>query len=259
MKPLLLIGQPGHELKILEWLKTYQPDIVILTKGEGSTRSARLDQSLLLLHELGLQIRTDYLTPLSDEEVYETILAKQGKALLKMWFDSLHKLIKAEQFTALVSESAEGCNLMSELCRILANQLSKQLCLEGYELLNLEFPLIKEVSHNHPPKMEMHLNPEQLKDKMDLARHYAQGDQRFAEKIETAFLDFGETFFKIERLYPAQPTDYEKNQIPISKPEFEIIGEQRQQEGIYKTVITSEHLRKMVQQFQQEEADIFSE
>lgn len=257
MKPLLLIAQPGHELKILGWLKTYLPDVIILTQGEGSIRSARLDQSTLLIHELGLRIRTDCLSPLPDQEVYRSILNQEGGLLLKHWFKVLYDFIKAEHITALVADSAEGCNPIPDLCRVLANQLTKQLCQEGHEILNLEFPLLEHpqhAKHNNPPKIEIHLSPEQLKDKIDLARHYGIGDQRLTEKIEMQFTRFGEEAFKIESLYPAEMTDYEKNKTSNLKPHFETIGEQRKKEGLYSEIITAEHLRKAVQQFQHEKA-----
>lgn len=268
MKPLLLIAQPGHELKILGWLKTYLPDVVILTQGEGSTGSARLDQSLLLIHELGLRIRTDCLPPLSDQEVYRSILMQQGALLLNNWFKTLYTFIKEEHITALVADSAEGYNPIQDLCRVLANQLTARLCQEGYEILNLEFPLLEHpqhAKHNNAPKIEIHLSPEQLRNKIDLARQYGAGDQRLAEKIEMGFARFGEEAFKIESFYPAQMTDYEKNKLPDLKPNFEIIGEERKQEGVYQAVITAEHLRKAVQTFQNKtflispEAEIYSQ
>ncbi len=253
MKPLLLIAQPGHELRILGWLKTYQPDIVILAQGEGSMQSSRLNQSQILVNELGLRIRNDYLSPTSDQEIYQTLLAGHGAQLLKQWFDSLCSLIKTEGFTAIVADAAEGYNPVQDLCRLLANLLTQKLNQEDYELLNLEFSLIGHPSrspHNAPPKMEIHLSPEQLKDKIDISCQYgAQSDQRFLTKIQASLDLFGEDAFKVESFFPAQVTPYEKNQLPVTRPYFEIIGEERKQQGTYSTVITAEHLRKIAQQF----------
>ena len=71
--PLLIIGHPGHELRAFKFIKTYKPDVIILTDGSGSNHSSRIANTIKILDTLGSRY-INLLTPYTDKEIYECIL-----------------------------------------------------------------------------------------------------------------------------------------------------------------------------------------
>src|SRR6478609_9844484 len=68
----LIIGHPGHELRVLGWVRAAKPLVAVLTDGSGADGAPRIDQTTQLLDH-GLPRSASYGLA-SDREVYRAIL-----------------------------------------------------------------------------------------------------------------------------------------------------------------------------------------
>lgn len=252
MKPLLLVAHPGHELRVVEWVRRVKPHVVVLTHGDGSIHQPRLSDSEHLLSEMGVRIRTDWLAPVSDATVYQALLGT-GPSPFASWLASLTQAAMDAGIEMLVADEAEGYNPTHDLCRALANGVAHQLQQAGRPVQNLEIPLI-----GHPcdperqgaAEVEVRLSGPELDHKLSMMEAYARRCSPVLEQeLQTMLDSFGRQAFATECLYTASHTPYENGELPEVMPSFERIGEERRQAGIYQHVIRADHLRQLVQSF----------
>ncbi|QIL69778.1 hypothetical protein G7048_05005 [Diaphorobacter sp. HDW4B] len=250
MKPLLLIAHPGHELRIFEWVRRSRPHVVVLTHGDGSIGQPRLADTEHLLEQINVQVRTDWLQPVSDASVYKALL-EGDVSLWHGWLAQLARVTTVEHIDCIVADQAEGYNPSHDLCRAMANCLVQELRHAGKSVTSLEFPLIGhscDPTRQHDVGVEVTLSHDELQHKLAIMRNYAKQTSPVLERELQTMLDtFGEDSFAKECLYPAAQTPYESNELPSAMPEFERIGEERFRTGVYQHVIRAEHLRRLVQ------------
>lgn len=254
MKPLLLIAHPGHELRLLEWVRRKQPHIAVLTHGDGSLGQPRLADTQAVMASLQVQVRSDWLQPVADSVVYQALL-KSDVALLQQWMSGLVAAGLRGEFDAVVADEAEGYNPTHDLCRVLANQLVVHLARAGRPVPCLEFPLI---AHPSDPAREAScvervlLNEAELVQKLHVMRRYAeQCSPVLVRELQTMLEVHGEAAFAKECLYAAAPTPYEGLPESDWKPHFEQVGEAKLLAGTYSQVIRAAHLRQLVKTWQQ--------
>src|SRR3954452_4220641 len=69
----LIIGPPGHELRVHHWIERTRPLVFVLTDGSGHTGVSRLASTTAVLERAGATPGSVY-GRLSDREVYRAIL-----------------------------------------------------------------------------------------------------------------------------------------------------------------------------------------
>lgn len=249
MKPLLLIAHPGHELRVSQWVQQARPEVVMLTSGDGSIGQPRLDDSRRLLVAWGLDVRDDWLQPVSDAVVYQALLGT-GPSPFQAWLDDLTEAALNAGIDAVVADEAEGYNPSHDLCRVLANRVVSRLREAGRSVRNLEIPL---VGHPCDParegqvEIDVRLTEAELQEKLAQVLDYARRcSPVLLGEVQTMFDTFGTQAFGRECLYPAARTPYEDGRLPDTMPHFERVGEERKAAGIYKDVIRARHLLDIV-------------
>ena len=234
-RPALVIGHPGHELKVLGWMSEYKPHVYVITDGSGRHGVSRTSSTSALLTLLGVP-RGELLGPISDAEIYRAIL-KQNLTVFLRLIDELAGSFLEHQIDCVAGDAAEGFNPTHDLCRGLINAavlVAKRT--KGREIANFEISLT-----------EWELGcPEPSHD--DNCRHWVLDDQKLAWKIATAeryvelkdevrraIAQRGEGYFRTECLRSSAARGWPH--FEAGKPAYEIWGEQRVAAGQYQTVI----------------------
>ena len=248
MTDLLLISHPGHELRVLGWVRRCRPKVVILTQGEGAEAEPRIGESLALLAASGIDIDDPWLESVPDQHIYSALLGR-ARSPFPHWLAQLEARCIRHGVRRIVADSAEGYNPSHDLCRSLANALVVRLAARGRAVDSLEFPLDGhpfEPCGFGPARERIALSEGEVSEKLELARAYAARTSRtLLAEIDAMCERFGETAFASEVLFAARPTDYEQGRVPAQPPHFETVGEQRQAAGVYADVIRATHLLRL--------------
>ncbi|MDD5579392.1 MAG: hypothetical protein PHY16_08965 [Methylobacter sp.] len=79
----LKVGHPGHELRVLGWVKRARPIVAALTDGSGHIGQSRLEISKKFLTEAGA-IPSGLYGMVTDREIYSKIL-EQDHDFFSSW------------------------------------------------------------------------------------------------------------------------------------------------------------------------------
>jgi hypothetical protein len=275
-RSLLVMGHPGHELRLYGWVGLARPLVCILTDGSGSDGIPRLEKTLEILRTLGAEIGP-LCGELSDRQIYEKILHREHD-LFDILCERLVRLILAQNINVVVSDAIEGYNPVHDLCEILvrtavaiandynnANNGNKDshYPIQHYTILLMDDPragagLEEPGNHAVPPRMIAHqtieLTPSQFRQKLETMRDYAaSAGGILQQEVDDAFLNYGEHAFAREYLFAAaEPGQEPERGFSQLKPFYETYGEERVAAGHYQSVIRfREHVLPLVNRLQE--------
>jgi hypothetical protein len=237
INPGLIVGHPGHELRVFGWISEYKPRTYVLTDGSGQSGASRLPSTAQLLAPLGIQ--TDQVFGvISDSSLYRAILEQETAwfvAILNRITDSLIE----ERIDLVVADAMEGFNPAHDLCRILVDggvaavKRKTGRTISNYKFCLTEWERSRQEQHD---KACFHfvLDDDALRRKIEAAQKYGE----LKDEVREAIALCGVEYFRIECLKEvAEPFglhDY------TGRPDYEIWGEQRVAEGTYESVIRYE-------------------
>lgn len=242
-KTLLILGHPGHELRVWQWLCQEKPTVCILTDGSGATGQSRLAVTDRTFERAGAKFATHF-SGVSDAEIYKAVLEQDLDFFVKV-AAQIRDLLLNESFDIVVGDGSEGYNPTHDICRLLIDAAVLSTAHQGRQVLNYAFPLMGHpMGHQQTAEdILVELTDEQLQQKIELIISYgAEAGGMLTTEIADTFDQFGQQAFKHERLFLTdllqavpQPT--------LEKPFYERHGEQRVAEGVYRYVIRyNEHI-----------------
>lgn len=248
---LVLLGHPGHELRIYGWLKRHQPEVWVITDGSGATAEPRLNLSHRVLASLGLVPGALYGAH-TDREIYGAILRGDAEFFLVIARAVTARLVTGG-FTSIVSDAAEGYNPTHDLCQQIAAAAATRASREtGRTITHLTFLLTGrpegEANQRHSDDVAVTLNEVLGQEKIQAALDYARSaDGTLLKEVEETLARFGPEIFRHERLLSHAIVDY-GTQFGEGVPFYEEHGERRAGGGHYKDVIRHRnHLMPLVE------------
>ena len=247
-KAAMIIAHPGHELRAVKFMRLHKPDVYILTDGSGSRNSSRISKSIEIIESLGAKY-VGSLPPLSDADLYRHIINKDAIEI-KSIQESIKKEILSSQSNIIVGDALEGFNPAHDLCRYIINSIIKDLASEGgLENINnyaieLEAPPNRYHGNKNFNGHTYLLNEEELNLKLNLAMSYSE--LRF--ETERAIASFGVDAFRTESLVKVFDLDVICG-FDTPLPAYEMYGERRVRDGIYKDVICFKSHLKPIAEF----------
>ena len=273
---LLVIGHPGHELRVYGWIGQVQPIVCILTDGSGSDGKPRLDKTLEILHESGAKIGP-LCGELSDREIYEKILRHEYDSFDTLC-ERLARLITAQNIDLVVSDAIEGYNPVHDLCEALVraavgiarnandaennenagktrNGTPRSIRHYTIPLMNDPRPATGSMEAHHT----IELTPLRFKQKLEAMRSYAaSAGGILQEEVRDAFHSFGEQAFAREYLFEAAaPGQEPERRFSRQKPFYETYGEQKVAAGHYQFAIRfHEHVLPIVNHLRKKVSDM---
>jgi hypothetical protein len=235
-RPSLVIGHPGHELRVFGWLMTARPTVHVLTDGSGSDGEPRIASTTALLEHAGAQPGTIY-GRMSDREIYRAILERDHARFIALAEELATEIVNNDvQFVA--GDAVEGFNPSHDICRYVINAAVRLASAASRRTINsYAFPL-----ENAPDTgrdgvrgaaLRVELDQSMLERKLQAARGYAE----LAPEVERALQRFGVEPFRTEYLWPVNPSDpydWDPHRIPF----YETYGAERVASGAYEHVVT---------------------
>jgi hypothetical protein len=235
--PALVVGHPGHELKVFGWISEYKPRVYVLTDGSGRQGVSRLPSTTRLLAPLEIE-KDNVFGLISDAGLYRAILAQNIS-----WFltavDCITESFIENEIDLVVADAMEGFNPAHDICRTLVDAavvaVSRKAgrTIANYKFCLTEWEHIRQEYHNSGCA-HFELDDDTLRKKISAADEYAELQDEVCKAIALR----GREYFRIECLkkvtQPFQEYDYS------GKPDYEIWGEQRVAEGAYESIIRHE-------------------
>jgi hypothetical protein len=238
--PFLLLGHPGHELRIYGWLRHHAPDVWILTNGAGASAAPRIELSRRVLHSLGLKPGAVF-GAYGDLELYAAILRGDRDFFIGL-ASRLAQHLLAGGHTAIVSDAAEGYNPTHDLCQLIAASAAERARrqsgrpLPHYTFL-LDGPPAGEPHQRSATDLAIDLDEPLCQEKIQAAMDYARTtDGTLLQEVQSTLARFGPDIFRHERLLANAAVDYE-TQFLGRRPFYEEYGERRARAGQYQEVI----------------------
>jgi hypothetical protein len=228
---VLIVGHPGHELRLHGWLESVRPAVMMLTDGSGPSGHSRLASSTTLLERAGAAPGPIY-GRLSDKAVYQAVLDHDVPLFIGL-VDEMADVLVRDRIDCVVGDGAEGYNPTHDICRLLVNTavtIAQQI--RGTEIANLAFPLVArpDLAEPDPGLLCIELDDEALERKLRAARAYTE----LADEVTAALTAWGAEAFRKEYLRFVDARDPLE---PVETPYYERHGEQRVASGVYECVI----------------------
>jgi len=232
-KAALVIGHPGHELRVHHWLEIARPLTFVLTDGSGREQRSRLPSTVKILRETGAKPAPIF-GLWTDAKAYEILLTGNLDALIEVIRD-LTRAFLENGIRAVAADAMEGFNPTHDLCRCLANAAILIAEREaGYRIANFDFPLVG--APNAAPAdlrnrcVRLEVDEQALARKRAAAENYPE----MKAEVEAAISRFGLEVFAIELFRPVTSG----LALTLSgEPFYETHGENRVKEGHYAEVI----------------------
>lgn len=250
-RTVMVIGHPGHELRVYEWLRKARPVVHILTDGSGSDGEPRIASTTTLLENAGATPGGIY-GRMSDREIYTAILAGDYARFIALAEELAVSLVR-ETADLVAGDAVEGFNPSHDVCRYVINagvRLASQM--SGRTIPCYAFPL--ESAPNAGPEalrsralridlraLRIDLDDEMLERKLQAAYAYPE----LRSEVERTLGQYGTEPFRTESLWPVDlddPYGWDPGRIPF----YESYGAERVASGAYTHVVRfREHVQPL--------------
>jgi hypothetical protein len=238
----LIVGHPGHELRVWKWMRTVAPVVGVLTDGSGHGVDSRLELSRAECRRAAARV-SSWFGVATDTEIYQAILEHDLQFFLGL-SDALAALLVDEAIDCVAGDATEGYNPTHDVCRLIIDR-AVRIALGARALTNFAFPLIGHgpCPDSHADAVHVDLSSAELALKMDACRHYAEaaGGTLLAE-VAAMLHEEEESKLSREYLTPVvarSPASYPADYLPF----YETYGEKQVAAGRYKVVIRhGEHI-----------------
>jgi hypothetical protein len=243
-RPVLVVGHPGHELRVYGWMMAARPIVHVLTDGSGSDGEPRICSTSTLLDNVGATRGSIY-GRLSDREIYGAILAGDHARFTAL-AEELAAAFVRDNVELVAGDAVEGFNPSHDVCRYIINAAVRMASTAtGRAIACHAFPL--DSAPDFCPDalrsraLRVQLDDEMLGRKLEAAEAY--GGLR--SEVANALQRFGSERFRTECLWPVDLTDpyaWDPDRIPY----YESYGAQRVAKGAYDQIVTfREHVKPL--------------
>ena len=244
--PLLVIGHPGHEVRVHGWLAETRPTVCVLTDGSGHTATSRLDASAHVLAQVGAR-RGPVFGSLTDRALYEAIRRGDMARFVDL-ARTLAALVVEQRISVVVGDAAEGFNPGHDVCRFVIDAAVLLAAQRGQPAGNFEFVLDAAPGAPAPgvPRGDARcvtLDDRALDRKLAAARGYLE----LRAEVDGALARFGREAFRHEWLRPPTTADVVAAW-DAEPPFYEQHGRARVAQGVYAEPLTwRDHVRPVFQ------------
>jgi hypothetical protein len=240
----LVVGHPGHELRVYGWLTMAKPIVHVLTDGSGGTGASRLGSTTALLDDAGASLGSIY-GRMTDREIYAAMLRGDHARFVAL-AEELATTLLEQRIDLVAGDGVEGFNPSHDICRYVINAAVRLAsAAEDRAIGCYAFPLDGapegcSAARRGAP-MQVRLDDRLLDRKLQAARAYHE----LRSEVEHALERYGTEPFRSEYLWPvdlADPYGWDLERAPA----YESYGAARVKTGAYERVLTfRDHVRPL--------------
>ena len=229
----LIIGHPGHELRVFKFLELYKPRVYVLTDGSGVTGTGRINSTIKILTECGVSI-SPVMGYFTDKEIYRIVLENDFTVLLDL-VKEIQLDFEQNNIEAVMGDAIEGFNPAHDLCRYLINNIVLSAEKKtNKSLLNFDFLLDGIMNAQTAGEIiSVSLTDEDFERKTKAAEEYKE----LATELKYAVEKYGKETFKVEHIRKVSPP-YVNTAWEGEIPFYEKYAKEKIKEGKYQEVIT---------------------
>ena len=239
---MLVVGHPGHELRVHGWLESAKPIVMVLTDGSGHHGTSRLRSTATVLTQAGATAGSVF-GRWSDAALYRALLDRDTAFFVAL-VEELAGAIVHHRVTVVAGDDAEGYNPTHDVCRLIVDAavaLARSPMREP--MANLAFMLMDrpgQVGRGHAARSQVVLDDAALERKIAAALDYPE----MAGEVAHALKTWGDEAFRVEAFRRVSAGElWAPGDAP---PFYEQYGRQQVQAGKYAEVIRyDEHIRPL--------------
>jgi hypothetical protein len=247
----LVIGHPGHELRVHHWLESAQPHVFVLTDGSGSRNEGRIESTTQILRRTGSPRGSIY-GAFSDRRIYDLVVNGRHDEILRLT-DELALQFEMYDIDYVVGDACEGYSPTHDICRLMigAAVLLAEWRL-GKTIQNFDFALTGLPGAGKDcPMVKLQLSNDEFARKVAAARGYRE----LQAEVDALDREHGLEAFRVECLRPVGPLNGFAGP-PQLPPLYEQFGRQRVVAKTYRTLLTYDrHVRPLAERLCQYVAD----
>ena len=227
----LVIGHPGHELRLFHWLEVARPEVFVLTDGSGGAGNARIKSTSRIVEQTGCR-QGSIFGAHSDRRIYDLIINQRFDPLIR-FVDELVVRLEEHDIDCVVGDACEGYSPTHDLCRMLIDTAVEIVShRRGAKVDNFDFFLSGRPDNCAAPLVRLHLTDEQFARKMKSAYAYTE----LAAEVARATEEVGTDAFRVECLRPVS-TSVGASEPPSIPPYYETYGQEQVSKGRYQSVL----------------------
>jgi hypothetical protein len=232
---VLVVGHPGHELRVHAWMEIARPLVCVLTDGSGHAGEGRLASTTRVLERTGARPGPVY-GRMSDRDVYRAILDRDLDLFCGL-AGELRDALLAHDAACVVGDAAEGYNPSHDVCRLVINAAVRMASrARGAPIEALDFLLMgapdAAPDAERDGSVRLALSDDALARKLASAHAYPE----MAHEVSAALERFGVAPFRHE-CFRAVDLDDRFGWTSAERPFYERHGEARVAEGVYERVL----------------------
>jgi hypothetical protein len=235
-KAALVVGHPGHELRVFHWLERAHPEVFVLTDGSGTRGEGRIDSTTDLVHRTGSECGSIY-GAFTDLKIYELMLDGKHQEVCRL-ADQLAENLLRQNIDYVVGDACEGYNPTHDICRmVIGAAVTMAGRRRGFPIGNYDFLL------TGLPKDNFTLGSITIElDDADFARKVAaaRGYRELSREVDELDRKYGLAPFRTECLRPVD-TQSGFEGPPQLPPYYETYGQQQIAAGKYHSLLTYQH------------------
>ena len=230
----LVLGHPGHELRVYGWMEATRPWVCVLTDGSGHGDRGRLESTVALLDRAGASRGTCF-GHWTDRAAYELILRGAVAEAVAVVEELAERLVD-DRIEVVVADALEGFNPVHDLCRVLVDAAVALARLRGARLASYGFPL-EAAPETRTPGLSQEAWVLEL-DEAAWERKLAAADAypEMAAEVARALAAQGEAAFRREVLREVLD-DVPLERLLPEPPFYETHGERQVAAGYYREVL----------------------
>lgn len=234
----IVLAHPGHEFRLLEWIRRERPVVHILTQGSRNGRSTeRIEASGRLLAEVGATCGTVFGVA-RDREFYEAVMTT-NLSFFDALLDQLTADFIARNVKTVVADSWQNYNPIHDLAHLAARSSAGMAAeILDRRIAFLDYPVVDghlTGAPKGPETSRLTLSPSALSFKVAKLSSYPD----IADDALALTRQLGDAALSVETLHRPLPLSQLE---PREQPLYEIYGAKRVRAGHYQQVLSWAHV-----------------